>query len=323
MTPKRSTVLGLLVLAYVAWAAPGWCQSLPTVQVNANSPVDKMSPATAFYVVSPRRIFESDHAFDSFITPVSNPVFFEDPRAVTELRFLFINQLLPEDLPLVRGGDFQVYAMQVRVALTESLSFIATKDGFITLQPDEVIPNEQGFADVALGLKYTWLRDPEAGYVAAVGLTYEIDLGSHRVLQGHGDGIWQPFFTGGIEVLPGLHYLTAFGFRLPNNTNKNTQSFWWSHHLDYQFCENLYPLVELNWYHYLRSGNRLPLNFDGLDLVNLGSADVAGHDIITLALGLRHKISESCQLGCAYEFPITQREDILDQRLTVDLIVRY
>ena len=37
-----------------------------------------------------RGLFESDHAFDGFTTPLSNPVQSKDPRSLTEARFLFM-----------------------------------------------------------------------------------------------------------------------------------------------------------------------------------------------------------------------------------------
>ena len=73
-------------------------------------------------------IAPSDHAFDDFISPMTNPVFFEDPRTLTEARFIFINHHVPDGLG---GGDVQLFALQLRAALTENLSFIATKDGYI------------------------------------------------------------------------------------------------------------------------------------------------------------------------------------------------
>ena len=45
-------------------------------------------------------------------------------------------------------------------------------------------------------------------------------------------------------------------------------------HLDFDVANlhRIYPLVELNWYHYNRSGKARDLNFEGADLVNFGSS---------------------------------------------------
>ena len=37
----------------------------------------------------------SDHCFDDFISPISNPFFFEDPRSLTEFRGIFLDNSLP------------------------------------------------------------------------------------------------------------------------------------------------------------------------------------------------------------------------------------
>ena len=39
-----------------------------------------------------RCAFQSDHCFDSFISPVTNPFLFEDPRSLTEVRPIFMIQ---------------------------------------------------------------------------------------------------------------------------------------------------------------------------------------------------------------------------------------
>jgi|GEM_PF-2634110 len=52
-------------------------------------------------------LLPSDHCFDDFISPISNPFFFEDPRSLTEVRGIFIENSLPSE---ISGGDFQLYA---------------------------------------------------------------------------------------------------------------------------------------------------------------------------------------------------------------------
>lgn len=65
----------------------------------------------------------SDHCFDDFISPMSNFVFFEDPRTLTELRPIFLSHQLPDS---IGGGDVQLYAAEFRIALTDRLSLIAS-----------------------------------------------------------------------------------------------------------------------------------------------------------------------------------------------------
>ena len=62
---------------------------------------------------------------------------------------------------------------------------------------------------------------------------------------------------------------------------------------------------------------------EGLDLFNLGSRGVDNNDIVTGALGIKYKPSSNVELGFAWEVPLTDRRDILDDRFTMDVIFRY
>jgi hypothetical protein len=44
---------------------------------------------------------------------------------------------------------------------------------------------------------------------------------------------------------------------------------------------------------------------------------------VTGAAGMKFKPRRNSEIGVAFEFPLTEREDIIDNRLTVDWIVRY
>jgi len=79
----------------------------------------------------------SDHCFDDFISPMTNPVFFEDPRTLTEARGIFLQHKIPA---AALGEDAQLYAVQLRAALSERLSLIATKDGYIVSYTHLTLP---------------------------------------------------------------------------------------------------------------------------------------------------------------------------------------
>src|SRR5688572_11788349 len=61
---------------------------------------------------SSRRLFESDRAFPGFIGPISNPVLTKDPRSLTEVRALFVNNWFPEGNTVLGGGELQAYGLQ-------------------------------------------------------------------------------------------------------------------------------------------------------------------------------------------------------------------
>ncbi len=59
----------------------------------------------------------AEDPFADFISPVSNPVNFEDPRATTELRPIYIYHHINQDF-VTGGGDAHIVALQIRLALT-------------------------------------------------------------------------------------------------------------------------------------------------------------------------------------------------------------
>ncbi len=70
------------------------------------------------------------------ISPVSNPIFFEDPRIRTEARVIFLYNRVSDDFGLNLGGtqvnlggaDIYAYGAQLRYAVTPRLAIIATND---------------------------------------------------------------------------------------------------------------------------------------------------------------------------------------------------
>ncbi|MCA9187124.1 MAG: hypothetical protein KDA99_15965 [Planctomycetales bacterium] len=110
---------------------------------------------------------------------MTNPVFFEDPRTLTEARIIYLRHKVPL---AATGGDVNLLAVQLRAALTDRLSIIATKDGY-AWSTNPLI--DDGWADVAAGLKYTLLRDPCRQRLLSVGLTYEMPVGTPGTQQGN------------------------------------------------------------------------------------------------------------------------------------------
>jgi hypothetical protein len=259
-----------------------------------------------------------------FISPMTNPVYFEDPRTLTEVRTIFAQHAVPNRAPLT-GGNVQLLAAQVRVALTDRLSIIATKDGFFWFSDNLPFAPNDGWADVNIGLKYNLYTSDDYSQMLTAGVTYEAPWGSTRAYQGNGGGQFNMFATGGTRVGELGHFVSAMGLKLPADSFKNSQLFYWSAHIDRQIPNTgFYTFAEMNWYHYMASGKRIPgLNIEGGDLFNFGSGNVAGNDIVTGALGLKYKPTQLQEIGCALEAPVTNRRDVLESRLTLDWIVRY
>lgn len=73
------------------------------------------------------------------VEPVSAPVSFESPIIQTDVNPFFAYHTFPNG-SIFGGGNLQLYAVQLRLALTERLAFIATKH----------VPDEEGWADLGL-----------------------------------------------------------------------------------------------------------------------------------------------------------------------------
>jgi hypothetical protein len=264
-------------------------------------------------------IAPSDNRFSDFVSPMTNPVYFEDPRNLTEARVIFLNHQIPG--AVAGGGTAQLLATQFRVALNKRLSIIATKDGYIF---NDSRPGINGWANVNAGLKYNIYANPDLQRLLSAAVIYELPVGSTHALQGNGDGVFDLTLTGGTQVGRLSHFVTAGGFRLPTDPNQQNDIFWWSTHIDRRLKNRpLYGFFETNLYHYLSNANGGIPGVGGLDLFNLGSPGVAGTTIVTGALGAKYRFGEMNELGVAFEAPLTAKQDILNNRIQVDLILRY
>lgn len=261
-------------------------------------------------------IKRSEQCFDDFISPMTNPVFFEDPRQLSEARAIYANHKLPDGL-----GRAQIYALQLRARITENLSVIAVKDGFADTNSPIL---QDGWMDLCAGLKYSLYRDASAGRLLSAGVTFEAPSGSRRTLQGNGDGVFNFFLSGGTRVGTQSHWLSTVGLAQAIDENAENSFWFWSNHFDYRISgTRVYAFTEFNWFHYNNNATAFPLSIEGGDLFNLGAPGIRGNDIVTNAYGLKYKPRSNIETGIAFEFPLTQRRGVLDNRITADFIIRY
>ena len=273
---------------------------------------------------------------DNTITPVCNPIFFEDPRITSELRPVYMYHFLPNTfdyaggkVPL--GGDVQVFALQFRYAFTAKLALIATKDGYIEYQPKhsnglETLDHHYGFADIAAGLKYQLIDDEDNQFVLTPGFTVTLPTGSTAVYQGYGAGEWNLFSSA--EKGWGQFHLTGnAGFRIPNNFAEETAQVHYSAQADYYLSQYLIPFVAVNGYTILSNGdhNRLgvPLNTELYDLINAGSTEARGTTQFTVGGGVRSRLVKNVDVGVSYEAGVVDPVGIFEGRVTADLIWRF
>jgi hypothetical protein len=280
-----------------------------------------------------RAMFQSDTENCWLISPVSNPHQFEDPRALTEFRPVFMWQSTPGPSSNFGGGSNYFLTLQGRVALTENISIVLNRLGWVWTDvrnsgPDLV--SGDGFSEIHIGPKFTFLRSCDSRTVAAIGANFELPVGSSRVAQDTGDFALSPYFSFaqgfGRTSYGGFNFINTTGYSFAFDSQR-TDQFYSSFHLDYDLLDQhkFYPLIEMNWHYYPFNGGARNLGFEGADLFNFGSTHVAGRHDLTLAVGARYKFSEAVQVGVTGEFSLLgDGSHHLDAfRLTMDLILRY
>ena len=286
----------------------------------------------AFQSTPTHQMFQSDHRFDVFSSPVTNPFFFIDPRASTEIRPFFIWQHTPAANPTWNNGNNFDYGVTGSVAITPHISVVFNRLGFTTISPrgnDPDIQPNTGASEFLFGPKLSFGTEGVSPSVFAIGLTFDVPSGSGRVLQNTGHTALVPYFSYaqnfGRSTYGSFNFMnsTGYAFRTDSTRSESLSS---SFHLDYEIGKRFYPLIEANWRHYTRNGGARALNFEGNDLANFGSQNIAGRNELTLALGTRVVLTKNITWGIAGEFNVLANGDgrHLDLfRLTTDFIFRY
>jgi hypothetical protein len=118
--------------------------------------------------------------------------------------------------------------------------------------------------------------------------------------------------------------LSTLAYQFPLHSGENSSFFYTSVHVDRRCFGRLYPMLELNWFYYLTGGSRLPREYgEGEDVFNLGTGGVGGQNLVTLAPGLKARLCEHAEVGTSWEFPLTHPHYLINNRLVVELILRY
>ncbi|MCF6313627.1 MAG: hypothetical protein L3J39_14365 [Verrucomicrobiales bacterium] len=280
--------------------------------------------------------------FAKAIKPMSNPTLFDLALPRTTIRPIFMTQSLPSrintmvgEVPL--GGDMQLYALQLEYAFNNRLSFVATKDGYIDFNPDSTLSGDNGWANLAAGLKYAVLYNPESQHVMSISAIVEVPTGNTGVFQGTGDGALNLVLSD-VKLLGRWQFAGAIGAHIPFNTGAESTTGFVSGHVSYWLTDWFAPLVEVNWYRVLNEGNggnrfasqlggAVPAvaQFEGGDLINLGASNAGVNgDIVTAAAGFRIKLTDNVHLGAAYELPVTDVQDnLMKNRITVDMTITF
>jgi hypothetical protein len=284
---------------------------------------------------------ERQARYEGFVAPLSMPYIFEDPFVTTGLSAHYIWHEFP-DKSVTGGGDATVYALQVRIALTEKLAFIATQDGWMDFRPDLSLLDDKagGWMNWMAGFKYALIEMPEERFILSPSLRFQIPQGSKDVLAGNGHGIFLPGASFGWGPGP-VRILGSVVAEIPVDGDMNSSPLFWNLHVALPLVKGFTPLVELNGIHILDDGNgEMPVRLDdgsqipidgafgalgiapeeGNDVLNFGSGGVKGNDIVSFTVGARMQLMEEMSLGVGWEHPVTHRKDLLQNRLYINLL---
>lgn len=257
---------------------------------------------------------------DHTISPVANPIFFEDPVIRSEVRPIFAHHRIDDGF-ITGGGEAQLYAVQLRYAINDRLAFIATQDGFFDISLDNGAGLD-GWMDLAAGFKYAAIDDVENQFILTPGVTFHVPTGSEEVFQGRGSGEWN-IFVSAAKGYDDLHFTGNVGLRLPNDSDEQSTMLHYSLMADYRVCDLFIPFVVANGWTVLADGNGLPITSEGYDVINFGASQASGTTQMTVGGGFRSQVASNVYLGFAYEKAVLSPEGLTDDRFTFDVSVRF
>lgn len=286
--------------------------------------------------------------FDGFEMPIVQPYLFEDPFITTGAYPYYAWHQFPKNSPL-EGGEAHLAAVQLRVAVTDRLAIIATKDGYMWKNPgNPLIKDTHGFMDLGFGLKYAIYQDRDAGRIVSVALKYQAASGAKDSFQDHGDGELMPSITaaaklGELALVGDLGGIWALD-------DRQSSSFYYHLYAGYPIADLVTPFVQFSGMHWIDSGDGsrpielsnagqallgpqfVPIGaieglygqfFEGADVANLGSVGVDGLDTVTFAVGAHFRLADHVTISAAYERPITDHKSITRQRITTNVALEF
>ncbi len=264
--------------------------------------------------------------FKELPDPQGNPIYFESPVIDSQIKLIYLWHEFPKKT--LGGGDLNVLAAQVRVALTEWMAIIATKDGYSWLDANG-LPEDSGWNDFAAGLKFRLFEDEAAKTIVSAGFRWETHNGAAEVLQGTSsdDDEISPFISAG-KSWDRLHAIAHLGGRIPLDSDRGNHQMVLDLQFSYELLPDslpgLMPTLSFHAIQYLSNGKGLPVNFGGIDYTNLGTTKVSGKLTAWGDVGLRWNMSQRFSAGVSYGYPISQpNRDIFEQRVTLDFLVKF
>jgi len=280
---------------------------------------------------------ERSGRFTGFQRPIASPFLFEDPFITTGIYPTYVYHEYAHG-GVFHGGHVHVAAVQARVALTDRLGFIATKDGYAWHTPNiGILPNERGFLNIAAGLKYAFWQDRDRGRIVSGVLRFEIPIGSAHVFQGFSNGTVLPSVTAAWR-LGKVHLIGDLGGQIPFDLNQQTTSIFYHLYADYSLTRWLQPFIQISGQTFttsgdgslrvhLRGGGTIPFGTaltalgepgqEGADVLNLGSPGIAGTTQLAIGGGIHIPLTKHVTWSTSYEANVLNDNQSLYRRRVI------
>jgi hypothetical protein len=254
---------------------------------------------------------------DIVVHPVTGPYWHEDSFIGNDIRPIFAYHHFPGEI--FGGGRALIYALQLRLRITEQLQFVAYKDGYMQIETKGY--NDEGFVDIGAGLKWAFLQNDSLQLHSAVGIGYEFASGDDEVLNDDDEiRFWWSINKG----FGPLHLGATVNYFLATDNGDDgfgdSNHLSWHLHADYQVCNWFSPFVEVNGYHVMDEGD-VVTPFSAADALNLGGNK--NENTITGAVGGEFRACRNFAVRGAYERAINDDADVFGHRWTFSAVIKF
>ena len=209
------------------------------------------------------------------------------------------------------------------MALTESLQFVAYKDGYTNFKGTDIdgIVSD-GWNDIGAGIKWAFIQDWEKQFHMAAGIGYEFGFGDEDALQ---DTEELRLWLSANKSFDQLHFGTTVNYIIADDTEDgalgNADMLTVHFHADYYLTEWLSPVVEINGY-FVQDDGKVGLPFSGVDAVSLGGGE--DDDTITGVLGFELRpFGADLGLRAAYETQLNDDNSLFGYRWTFSAVYEF
>lgn len=332
MSMGRIALVALILVAALACAATAQHAKFKLFDLMEDQPEAPADPdAKPGETAAPEKKPWDVDKEQLFVHPVSAPYYHEDSFVTSDVRLWYLYHKFSKQTAL-GGGHLQAVAVQARIALTDRFQFVANKSGYSWWDEGLDLMND-GCHDIGFGLKWNFLQDWDEQMHAAVGVGYEVASGRQASL--HDDEEWRLWgsFNKGFGALHlggtvNFFYAPDKAADSPATAALQSRDFGsnnyisWHAHADYRACNVFSPVVEMSGYHVVSEGAHNVLNFQGTDAVNVAGGKK--NYVITTALGGAFRPGpEWLEIRGAYEFPISNKDDIWRWRATLSAVISF